>query len=101
MNSSGGGLRTEHIGGADLHARRAECQHCGDTLRVSDTTSGNDWDFYLPDDLRHERERAQLQVQVSRNKMATVPAGLEALGDNRIGSVRLQPARLLNGGSRR
>ncbi len=50
--------------------------------------------------LRHQRERADLRGDVAREEHASVPAGLQALGDNGVGAMRLEPARLLHRGRR-
>ena len=52
------------------------------------------------DDLRHERERADLRLDAVGEEHAAVAAGLEALGDDRVAAALLEPDRLVDGGRR-
>jgi hypothetical protein len=50
------------------------------------------------DDLRQQREGADLARRLVVEEHAAVPAGLEALRDDRVDAARGQPARLVDGG---
>ena len=52
------------------------------------------------DDLRHQRERADLRLDAVVEEHAAVAAGLGALGDDRVAAVPVEPDRLVDGGRR-
>ena len=82
------------IGRADLHAGRAQRQGGGDAARVADAAGGDHRHPHRVDDLRDQREGADLRRDVVGQEHAAMPAGLGALRDDRVGAVRFEPARL-------
>jgi hypothetical protein len=84
---------------ADLHGRRAKREGGSDATRIGDAACGDDRDWHRVDDLRHERECADLGIDVCLDEHAAVASGLGALDNDDIGAVLIEPARLL--GARR
>ena len=51
----------QQVGGADLHARRAERERRRDAARIGDAAGRDHRHLHRIDDLRHQRERADLR----------------------------------------
>jgi hypothetical protein len=69
-------FRATKIGGADLHAGRAEGKRGSDPTRIGDAAGGDDRNRHGVDDLRHERKGPDLRVDtlVSMNMPRWPPA---------------------------
>ena len=67
---------------------------------IRDAARGNDGNPDCVDDLRHERQRADLRGDVGRQEHAAMTAGLGALGDDRIHPMLLEPDRFPHRGRR-
>ncbi|KFB66105.1 MAG: hypothetical protein CAPSK01_004600 [Candidatus Accumulibacter vicinus] len=101
MHRARGGFGAQHIGCPDLHPGSAERHGCRDTLGVRDAAGGDDRDLHRPNDLRHQCERADLRVEILRQKVTAMPARFEPLRDDGINSTRFQPERFVNSCCRR
>ena len=94
MQRAGARLVAAQEGRADLHRRRAERHRRAHAGRVGDATGSDHRDVQRRDELRQQRQRAALPRRVGVEEVAAVAAGLQPLGDHRVGAVRLQPLRL-------
>jgi hypothetical protein len=94
-------LGTVQIGGADIGARRAQRKRRRNPARVAQATGRDHRHLHRIDDLRHQRERADLRGDILGEKHAAMPARLRALRDHGINAARLEPARLRRRGRRR
>jgi hypothetical protein len=101
LDGTGGGFRAQQIGRSDLHARRAERHGCRHALRVRNAARSDNRDFHRAHDLRHQRESARLGAEILRQKDTAMAARFQSLRDDCVDSMRLQPARLVNGCRRR
>ena len=98
MQTARRGLGAQHVGGADLHAGRAERLRRGHAARIGNAAGGDDGHAHRAHDLRQQREGAHLRGQVVAQEVAAVAAGLQALRDDRVDAARLQPQRLIHRG---
>ena len=84
-------LGAAEIGGADLHARRAEREGCGDTAGIGNAAGGNHRDLHGVGDLRNEREGAHLRGDIGLEEHAAMTAGFGALGDDGVDAALGEP----------
>ena len=90
-------LRRAQEAAADLDRIGAERKGRRDSAPVADSTGRHDWQAHGVAHLRQKRNQAGLGVTVIGKERAAMSAGLAALGDGRIGSMALEPARLGDG----
>ncbi|MNE34255.1 hypothetical protein D3C80_1279700 [compost metagenome] len=92
------GFRAEQVRGTQLYRRRAQRQGGHNAAMVADAASGNHRNLHCIDDLRHQRQGADLGIEVATEEHPAVPAGFIAHGNDRVAAVLLQPDRLVDGG---
>src|SRR6266704_1667092 len=98
MHRARGGFRAKQISRSDLHARRAERHGRRDAPCIGDAARGDDRELHRAHDLRQQRKRAELGAQIIRKEHAAMPARPQALRDDGIHPVRLEPERFFDGG---
>ena len=74
---------------ADLHASGAEDHGCGHATGIADATGGDHWYVEGIDQLRQQGEGAELAAKVEIQKMPTMAASFQSLGDHRIDAAFL------------
>ncbi len=72
MQPGGGGLGAQHVSGPNLHASCAQRHGDSDAFRVRDAAGGDDRYFHRLHDLRDQRERADLGVEILRQEDAAM-----------------------------
>ena len=87
-------LGAKQIRRSHLHGRRAQRHRRGNSPAIANSARRDDRNFHRIDDLRDERERTALRRQVGRQEHAAVAASLDALGNDGVDSMVLEPARL-------
>ena len=89
-------LGAAEIGGADLHARSAEREGCGDTAGIGNAAGGDHRNLHRVGDLRHEREGADLRGDIGLEEHAAMASGFGALGDDCVDAALGEPDRFLD-----
>ncbi len=84
-------LRARQIRRADLHASGTERTHGPYSGGLGNPAGGDDRHRQRVGELRYQRKRANLRRQIAREEHSAMPARLQALGNDRIDAVRLQP----------
>ena len=96
MHARRRGFRAQQICGPDLNGGGAKRERRDHPEGIGDAAGGNDRDTHRPDDLWHEREESDLGCHVIRQKHSAMTTGFNALRDDRVDAVRLEPARLVH-----
>ena len=73
----------------------------GNSSLIANASSCYDRDFHCIDNLRHQRHRADLRVDLIVKKRSPMSACFEPLSNDGIATGLLQPFRLFDGGRRR
>src|SRR5437016_5266057 len=76
-----------------LHGGSAERESRCYTASIGNSACGYDRHFYRVNDLRYENERTELRCWFSRQKHSAMTTRLDALCNDCIDSVLLEPAR--------
>ncbi len=90
------GFGTQEVRGPGLYARGAQRDRGLHPARIRDAARGDHGHLHSGDDLRHERERADLRRQVLAEEHAAVAARFDALRDDRRDAVGLEPPRFVD-----
>ena len=101
MHNAGIRFGAEQVCRADLHARSAKSQRCGNAVCIDDTARGDHRNIHRMHDLRQQREYTDLCIQILREEHAAMSAGLDTLRDDGVCTVLLKPEGFFDRGSRR
>ena len=93
-------LRAAQVGGADLHARRAQREGRRNAASIGNAAGRNHRHLHRIDHLRHQRKGAGLFGDVFGQEHAAMTARLGTLRNNDVGAVLFQPDRLFHDGCR-
>ena len=91
-------FRAEQISGSHLHGVGAERERRRCSPGVGDGTGSDHRHVDRIDDLRHQRERSNLRVEIHVEEHAAMSAGFEALRDDSVAAEINQPPRFRYGG---
>jgi hypothetical protein len=100
VQRAGGGLGRQQVGGAHLHARRAQRHGRGHAVGIGNAAGRDHRYLQRAHQLRQQREGAELLREVVRQEVAAMPARLEPLRDDGVGAVRFEPQRFFHRGGR-
>ena len=85
------GLRTKQESGTDLRSGSAQDKCRLHPAGVGNTPGCNNRNLDSADNLREQGESTHLCVDIVAEKHSTMPASLQALGDDAIGTTGFQP----------
>ncbi|MCY1436820.1 hypothetical protein D9M71_529560 [compost metagenome] len=85
------GFRAEQVGGAQLHRRSAQGQGGNDAAMVANAAGGNHRHVHRIDNLRHQRQRTDLGIEVAAEEHPAMAAGFIAHGNDCVAAVIFQP----------